>query len=116
PPKALNAAIRAWDPQARMLASVFGDPIDGAHWDENSPFTLAGKHTAALRKLHIYFDCGDHDDFGFDRGATTLDALLTRKRIPHEFHLYPGGHDLAYFLGHIAASIEFQSHSFAALR
>jgi S-formylglutathione hydrolase FrmB len=113
PSKELNAAIRAGEPQAVMLGRVFGDPVDPENWEANSPFALATKNAAALRNLHIYFDCGDHDDFGFDRGATALDALLTRKKIAHEFHLYPGGHDIEYFLSHIAASIEFHSRSFA---
>jgi S-formylglutathione hydrolase FrmB len=115
PSSALNAAIRAGEPQALMLASVFGNPIDAAHWEKNNPFALAKKDPAGLRKLHIYFDCGDRDDFGFDRGASALDQLLTKKSVPHEFHLYPGGHDIAYFLSHIGASIEFHSRNFAAV-
>src|SRR5436305_7499849 len=61
PPIALNAAIRAGEPQAVMLAGVFGNPIDSVNWKENSPFTLAAKNAAALRKVQIYFDCGDRD-------------------------------------------------------
>ncbi len=114
PTKTLNSAIRAGEPQALMLASVFGNPIDVDHWEKNNPFAIATKSPAALRKIHIYFDCGDHDDFGFDRGASALDQLLTKQKIPHEFHLYPGGHDIAYFLSHISASIEFHSKNFAA--
>jgi len=113
-PKALDAAIRAGEPQALMLAGVFGNPIDTAHWEENSPFALVKEKPTAIRRLHIYFDCGDRDDFGFDRGATALDELLTKQKITHEFHLYPGGHDIGYFLDHIAASIEFHSRNFAA--
>jgi S-formylglutathione hydrolase FrmB len=114
PSKELNAAIRAGEPQAVMLGRTFGDPIDSANWEKNSPFALAKKNPSALRKLHIYFDCGDHDDFGFDRGATALDELLKKQNIAHEFHLYPGGHDIPYFLAHIAASIQFHSRWFAA--
>jgi S-formylglutathione hydrolase FrmB len=114
PPRMLNAAIRGGEPQALMLAEVFGDPIDPAHWERNSPFALARKNSTSIRKLHIYFDCGDHDDFGFDRGAKLLDQQLTREHIPHEFHLYPGGHDLAYLLAHIGVSIEFSSRHLAA--
>jgi S-formylglutathione hydrolase FrmB len=113
-PRMLNAGIRAGEPQALMLAEVFGNPIDPAHWEETSPFTLARKNAAALRKLHIYFDCGDRDDYGFDRGAKMLDQQLTAEHIPHEFHLYPGGHDVPYLLSHISASIEFQSKQFSA--
>jgi len=112
PPRRLNAAIRAGEPQALMLAEVFGNPINAAHWEQTSPFALAKKNAAAIRKLHIYFDCGDRDDFGFDRGARMLDQQLTAEHIPHEFHLYPGGHDLSYLLAHIGASIEFFSRGF----
>jgi len=109
PSKSLNAAIRAGEPQAVMLAHVFGDPVDPVNWEKNSPFALAKKDPAGVRKLHIYFDCGDRDDFGFDRGATALDELLTKEKIAHEFHLYPGGHDIPYFLSHITASVDFFS-------
>jgi len=114
PSPALNAAIRAGEPQALMLAEVFGNPVNAAHWERNNPFALATKNAAAVRKLHIYFDCGDRDDFGFDRGAKMLDQQLTAEHIPHEFHLYPGGHDLSYLLAHIGASIEFHSKHFSA--
>ena len=114
PPRMLNAAIRAGEPQALMLAEVFGNPIEPAHWQQNSPFALAKNNAAAIRGLHIYFDCGDRDDFGFDRGAKLLDQELTSEHVPHEFHLYPGGHDLAYLLSHIGASIEFSSKHLAS--
>ena len=95
---------------------VFGDLIDPDQWEENNPFSLATKNAAALRKLHIYFDCGDRDDFGFDRGATALDRLLTKKKVSHEFHLYPGDHSLTYFLSHIAEIMEFHSRAFEAAK
>jgi S-formylglutathione hydrolase FrmB len=116
PPAVLNAGIRAGDRQALMFAEVFGDPIDVEHWQQNSPFVLARKNAATIRKLHIYFDCGDHDDFGFDSGAKLLDRELTGEHIAHEFHLYPGRHDLLYLLAHIGASIQFAAKNFAAAR
>jgi len=115
-PRALNAAIRAGEPQALMMAEVFGNPIDPEHWEQNSPFALTKKNSAAMRKLHIYFDCGDRDDFGFDRGAKILDQELTREHIAHEFHLYAGRHDLAYLLSHIGASIQFYSQHLPAAK
>jgi enterochelin esterase-like enzyme len=41
-----------------------------------------------------------------------LDKLLTSRHIPHEFHLYPGGHDWSYFAGHLPALLEFHFHVF----
>jgi S-formylglutathione hydrolase FrmB len=96
---------------ARVLGSTFGNPFDPAYWNRNSPFTLVrnGPRAAGLR---IYFDCGTEDDYGFNRGAQAFHDLLVSRGIPHEFHLYPGGHDWAYFAQHFPASLEFQSNAF----
>lgn len=101
-------------PRAHVLGAVFGNPPDPAFWDRNSPLTLA--RTANLNGLKIYFDCGDQDDYGFDAGATALDKILSARRIPHEFHIYPGRHDAAYFAEHLPASLTFASRSFAHAR
>ena len=97
-------------PRARVLGGVFGSPPDTAFWDRNSPLVLA--HSANLSGVKIYFDCGDQDDFGFEAGAAALDKTLTARKIPHEFHIYPGGHDPAYFAAHIPASLAFHSRLF----
>ncbi|HKW60905.1 MAG TPA: alpha/beta hydrolase family protein [Candidatus Acidoferrum sp.] len=97
-------------PRARVLGGVFGVPPEVAFWEANSPLTLA--RTASLSGLKIYFDCGDQDSYGFDAGATALDKILTARRIRHEFHIYPGGHDPAYFAAHIPASLAFHSRLF----
>ena len=98
-------------PRAHVLGEVFGSPPDPLFWDRNSPLSLA--RTADLSGLKIYFDCGDRDDYGFEAGAAALDKILTQRHIPHEFHLYPGGHDPEYFGAHLSASLEFASHAFA---
>jgi S-formylglutathione hydrolase FrmB len=98
-------------PRSRILGEVFGSPPDPAFWDRNSPLTLA--RTADLRGLQIYFDCGDQDDYGFDAGAELLDKVLSSRHIPHEYHLYPGRHDAAYFGERLPASLEFASRAFS---
>jgi S-formylglutathione hydrolase FrmB len=85
-------------------------PVDMAFWDENNPLTQA--KTARLNGLEIYFDCGTEDDYGFYKGAKILDEELTKRRVPHEFHLYPGAHDWDYFAAHLPASLAFHSKSF----
>jgi len=62
----------------------------------NSPFLLAKKNSAMLAKTKIYFDCGTEDSYGFNRGASEMDQALNSLKIPHEFHLYPGGHSVSY--------------------
>jgi len=93
-----------------MLGGAFGSPPDPAFWEQNSPLTLA--RTARLAGMKIYFDCGAQDDYGFDRGARALDRILTARKIPHEFHLYPGGHNWGYFGAHLPGLLEFESHAF----
>ncbi len=97
--------------RARIFGGVFGSPPDPAYWNQQSPITLA--RAANLAGLKIYFDCGDQDDYGFDAGAAVLDKVLTARHVAHEFHLYPGRHDPAYFAAHLPASLEFHSRLFA---
>jgi S-formylglutathione hydrolase FrmB len=97
-------------PRSRVLGRVFGNPPDPSFWEQNSPIAMA--RTANLASLKIYFDCGDEDDYGFDSGARILDKVLTSRRIPHEFHIYPGRHDAVYFATHLPASLAFHSRIF----
>jgi S-formylglutathione hydrolase FrmB len=94
----------------RVLGDAFGSPFDPAFWNQNDPEAIA--RTAKLAGLKIYLDCGSEDDYGFDAGAAALDKLLTSRHIPHEFHLYPGGHNWSYFAEHLPALLEFQFHAF----
>ena len=96
---------------AEVLGKAFGSRVDAAFWERESPFTIV-KDEPRPAGLAIYFDCGTEDDFGFNKGAAQFDQLLTARGIPHEFHLYPGGHDWGYFAEYLPASFEFQSHAF----
>lgn len=96
----------------RFLGSAFGSPFDPAYWTRESPFTIV-RGRPRPHDLRIYFDCGTSDDYGFDRGAEAFHKLLLSRGIPHEFHLYPGGHDWSYFAQHLPASFEFHSRAFA---
>jgi S-formylglutathione hydrolase FrmB len=108
--------VRFANPQQSLLLRVlraFGTPPDPAFWHLNDPLVLA--RTANLAGLKIYFDCGAQDDYGFYRGASGLDKILSARKIPHEFHLYPGGHDWQYFASRLAAVFEFHSRAFALI-
>lgn len=98
---------------AQTMGGTFGSPIDHDFWEKQSPFTIVRKSPRPTG-LQIYFDCGNDDDFGFYKGAQQFHDLLTQKKIPSEFHLYPGGHDWSYFAAHLPASLEFQSRIFAS--
>jgi S-formylglutathione hydrolase FrmB len=107
PPAGVSAGASAGNLPAEILTNVFGDPIDKKFWDANSPFVLAKTNAAQLSKMKIYFDCGLQDSFGFDRGASDLHQALDTLKIPHEFHLYPGGHNVSYLVAHREDSFEF---------
>jgi S-formylglutathione hydrolase FrmB len=115
-PKDLNAAAKSGSPDGQTLAPVYGNPIDAEHWDVNSPFVLARKHADSLRSTRIYFNCGNSDDYGFEKGAAALDAELTKLRIVHQYRPYPGGHTFQFFLAHLAETIEFHSQGWSRLK
>jgi S-formylglutathione hydrolase FrmB len=106
-PKQINADLHDAGPLARLLGSVFGNPIDPAHWTANNPLDLARKNRIAIKTQAIYFNCGEQDEFGFAEGAGKLHQQLLSEGVRHEFHLYPGGHNAEYFLSHLHETIEF---------
>jgi S-formylglutathione hydrolase FrmB len=112
PPRG-DRATSAPSPLAGILGALFGNPIDIAFWNENSPFVLAKKNAAAIVRLKIYFDCGSEDSYGFDKGARALHEELDVLKVKHEFHIYLGSHGVEYFLAHVAASMEFHARAFA---
>jgi enterochelin esterase-like enzyme len=115
-PQNISAILPPGRLAAEELTKVFGDPIDKRMWDLNSPYVLARKNSAELMSMKIYFDCGTEDDYGFYRGATELDQTLRSLNIPHEFHLYPGGHTGAYVLAHRVESFQFHWRAFGAAK
>lgn len=92
------------------LEPAFGRPLDEAYWKANTPFVYA--RTANLHGLKIYFDCGDHDDFGFDAGARELDKLLAARHVPHTSHIYPGSHSWQFVARHLEGSLKAVSDAF----
>jgi S-formylglutathione hydrolase FrmB len=115
-PKELDAASRTGAPLAGVLAAVFGKPIDVPHWNDTSPFVLARKNAAALRKVAIYFNCGQEDNYGFEKGGAALHEELQKEGVAHQYHPYPGDHSLTYFLAHFDEVMEFHSRAFGPLQ
>jgi S-formylglutathione hydrolase FrmB len=109
----LPPELQEW--QQRVMGAIFGNPPDLSFYEKTSAFQLARKAPlAALKRLVIYFDCGAHDRFGFNMGSEAMDKLLNERGVPHEAHIYPGGHDWAFVLEHLPASLEAQSKGLGA--
>lgn len=111
-PKELDAAEQAGTGLGRTLGGPFGTPINAAHWERNSPFALARKNAAGLRRITIYFNCGQDDNYGFEKGAAQLHEELTKEGVKHEYHPYPGDHSFGYFLSHFDEVMQFHSRAF----
>jgi S-formylglutathione hydrolase FrmB len=112
-PEAIDATQGSGTPLGRLLGAAFGQPVNVPHWKRNSVFVLARRNQAGLRKLAIYFNCGQADDYGFEDGTAALHQQLLREGVKHEYHLYSGDHSLTYFLAHIGEVMEFHSRAFA---
>lgn len=111
--KELDRDLNNAGPIARLLGRVFGNPINLAHWEANNPFMLARKNRIQLKHQSIYFNCGQQDEYGFADGAQKLHKQLVAEGVPHEFHLYPGGHDADYFLSHLGETLQFHWRAFS---
>jgi S-formylglutathione hydrolase FrmB len=111
-PQELDTAARSGAPLGKLLAMVFGSKIDTQHWKDNSPFILANRNQAALRRVAIYFNCGQDDNYGFEKGAAALHEQLLKEGVKHEYHPYAGDHSLSYFLAHFTEVMEFHSRAF----
>ena len=79
--------------------------------EDNSPLTLA-EHPERFAQLALYFDCGDHDRYGFEEGAELLDHILAQKGFQHEYALRPGGHGWDYLHQYMPFSLRFHSKLF----
>ena len=106
-PKDLNAG-GAGSPGS-LMGDVFGSPFDRAYFDRNNVFYFARTDSvASLKRMKIYFDVGNNDDYGFEQGAQQLHQLLTSRGIPNEFHVYPGHHDAQLVIRHFGDVMQFQ--------
>ncbi|HLW80371.1 MAG TPA: alpha/beta hydrolase family protein [Terriglobia bacterium] len=104
-----------WGFYARVLTGPFGSPLNAAYFDANNPLTLA-EHPERFANIKLYFDCGDHDRYGFEDGAQRLDQILTAKGFAHEFHLRPGEHGWSYLTQYMKYALLFHWKCFEEAR
>ena len=100
-----------WRFYSRILGHAFGSPLNQAYWEENSPLTLA-KDPAQFQGLKIYFDVGDQDRYGFEKGAALLNEILDKENYPHTYAMRPGGHGWEFLDQYMPYSLRFQWHCF----
>jgi S-formylglutathione hydrolase FrmB len=94
---------------ASMLGDVFGNPIDVAFLQRNSVFYFAKNDPGPeLKRMKIYFNVGNNDDYGFEQGAQKLHHLLDSRGVANEFHVYPGRHDPQFAVRYFGEVVQFQ--------
>jgi enterochelin esterase-like enzyme len=77
---------------AHSLPVFWNDTAHITTWLDSIPFQALPR---------IYIDIGDKDRPPILGSAIWFEQLLTRKGIPHEWHLYSGYHEEAYWRAHV---------------
>jgi len=96
-----------------VMGDVFGSPVNLAYFQQNNVFYFAQATPAAqLKRLKIYFDVGNNDDYGFEQGGQKLHQLLDSRGVANEFHIYPGRHDPQFVMRHFGEVMQFQWKAF----
>jgi hypothetical protein len=57
----------------------------------------------------IYMDIGDEDRPEITKSSDWLEDLLTRFDIPHEYHMFVGEHEEAYWQAHVEDYLRWYS-------
>src|ERR1039457_5358127 len=92
-----------------MMGDVFGSPFNRAYFERNNVFNYVKTDPIAdLKRMKIYFDVGNNDDFGFEQGAQKLHQLLDSRGIPNVYQVYPGRHDPQFVMRHFGEVMQFQ--------
>jgi enterochelin esterase-like enzyme len=63
----------------------------------------------------LYLDLGDKDRPQISRSAIWFEALLTEENIPHEWHLYSGYHEEAYWESHVEEYLRWYARGWQGL-
>jgi enterochelin esterase-like enzyme len=103
---ALHLGLSRWESFGiigmHSLPVFWTDLPDIRNWLEAIPYESLPR---------IYLDLGDKDRPQIAKSAIWFEELLTEKRIPHEWHLYPGYHEEAYWRAHIEEYIRWYAQN-----
>jgi S-formylglutathione hydrolase FrmB len=95
---------------------LFGTNLEGKKhltdtWYKNSILKIVATTPAEkLNTVRFYIDCGD-DDF-LIKGNMELHALLTDRKVKHEFRVRDGAHNWTYWRTALPEVLKFVSESF----
>ena len=95
---------------------LFGSNLDGKArltdtWNKNAILKLAATTPVEkLNQVRFYIDCGD-DDF-LIKGNMDLHALLSDRKVNHEFRVRDGAHNWTYWRTALPEVLKFVTESF----
>jgi enterochelin esterase-like enzyme len=93
---AVDIGLSRWD-----LFSAVGVHSGFVFYSDYQPIYLWVHDTPPGMFPRVYMDVGDSDRPEISEGAAWLEDFLTRFDIPHEWHLFSGEHDEAYWSAHV---------------
>lgn len=100
----------------QRFGKLFGNGLKGNkrltdHWKVNSVIDLVrNRPLEELRKVRIYFDCGDDDFLAI--GNSQLHIEMTKKQLPHEYRVRDGVHSWGFWRTSLPIGLRFIGESF----
>lgn len=106
---ALRVGLQHWQlfsaVGAHSAPVFFGDLREIPAWFDEIPDSLLPQ---------LYLDLGEEDPYG--EYTRRLREMLTDRGIPHEWHLYPGGHKETYWRDHLPEYLRWYSSTWGEER
>jgi enterochelin esterase-like enzyme len=85
---------------------MFGDRT---YFEAHDPVHLCAKYVSRARNLKIWIDIGDADQW--NPAATAFHNQLVATGVPHEWNVYPGGHNVDYWRAHAPDYLRFYNRA-----
>lgn len=79
-------------------SKIFGAPADIEFFKANNPLYLAKANASRVKRLKVYIDIGEQDEYGFQPGNNLLSQVLKEAGIQHEYALVTGGHGWTFLV------------------
>ena len=93
---AVHLGLSRWD----LFGAIGGHSLP-VFWEDTSKIRRWLDSIPPEQMPRMYLDIGDHDRPEISESAVWFEQLLTDLGIPHEWHLYVGFHDEAYWERHV---------------
>jgi enterochelin esterase-like enzyme len=101
---AVHLGLSRWE----LFGAIGGHSLP-VFWNDTSHVRQWLEDIPSEALPRIYLDIGEKDRPSILVSATWFEKLLTEKGIPHEWHLFPGYHEEAYWQAHVEEYLRWYS-------